>query len=183
MTITTEMVDFNATLSFEDDEKELLKSYRVRLLSTKGEVLSDSGDIYTSAYNNVNQINYTFDYALVDGESYQVQLDILTRNLYSATFFYDFNVIQNSLDPLNAEIKAEEDNELGCITIKLTDKGAEPFSGNITIRRTSSKSDFKIWEDVHTVSLNESTPLNYTWKDFSIESGIWYKYCAQRRNA
>ena len=183
MTITTEMVDFNATLSFKDDEKELLKSYRVRLLNTKGEVLNDSGDIYTSAYNNVNQINYTFDYALVDGESYQVQLDILTRNLYSETFFYDFNVIQNSLDPLNAEIKAEEDNELGCITIKLIDKGTEPFSGNITIRRTSSKSNFKIWEDVHTVSLNESTPLNYTWKDFSIESGIWYKYCAQRRNA
>ena len=30
--------------------------------------------------------------------------------------------------------------------------------------------------------MNEGKPLNYSWYDYTVESGVWYKYGAQRKN-
>lgn len=184
MTFTTNVVDFVGSLSFEEEgEEETLGSYRIRLYDEKNVMLSDSGDIYSSSYNNTNQINYTFKYNLIDGNSYKIVLDVTTRNLYTESKEYVFTVIQSGTDKLDATIAVNTDTERGCATIKLVGKTTNIFTGNITIRRTSSRTNFLIWEDVHTTVINEGKPLNYEWSDFSIESGIWYKYCVQKRNS
>lgn len=58
---------------------------------------------------------------------------------------YDFTVIQTSGEKLNATISIEADNEEGGVRVHLegTTPG-EKFTGNITIRRTSSLHDFKL---------------------------------------
>ena len=181
--ITTNTVDFIGSVSFEDPgEEETLRSYRIKLYNEKDTLLTDSGDIYSSSYNSINQINYTFEYELVDGNSYQIELEITTYNLYTELYRYDFNVIQSGSDKLDADISVTPDEEGGYNIIKLIGKTSDIFTGNITIRRTSSKSNFLLWEDIHTEAISEGKPLDYTWYDFSIESGVWYKYCAQKRN-
>ena len=54
-----------------------------------------------------------------------------------------------------------------------------PVSGNIVIRRSSSKENFTIWEDIHTENILNVQEVDITWSDFTVESGVWYSYCAQ----
>jgi len=106
-----------------------------------------------------------------------------TNNLFTETLYYNFTVIQRGIDKLNADIIATTDEENGRIQIDIIAKDTQPFVGNLTIRRTSSESNFHKWEDVKTTTYKTGESLNYTWYDTTIESGVWYKYCAQRRNA
>lgn len=181
---TTSTIDFIGNLSFEDEsETETLKSYRIRLYDVNGTLLTDSRIIYSNIYSNVNEINYTFKYSFMDGEQYQVVFDYTTRNLYTNQYKFSFTIIQYSSDKLDATIEPILDEKNGRIGIHLKSNSTEPFSGNITIRRTSSKSNFLLWEDVNTTVIAGQEPLEYTWYDYTVESGVWYKYCAQRRNS
>ena len=97
---------------------------------------------------------------------------------------YDFTVIQEGAEILEATLTATLDNINGRIGLHITSTtGQESFVGNITIRRTSSESNFTIWEDIHTESFEENSKLDYTWYDYTIKSGVYYKYLAQRRTS
>lgn len=180
---TASNVDLIATLSFIDPlETETLKSYRIKLFDETGALLTDSGDLYSNNYVNVNEINYTFKYAFQDGESYSIQLIYTTKNLYSETSIFNFTIVEGTTDALEATISAIEDADNGRIGINIKGLTEDTFVGNITIRRTSSESNFTLWEDVVTVSISGEV-LNYTWYDYTVKSGVWYKYCAQKRDA
>ena len=167
-------------LQFEDNtEQELLKKYNAKLYQNN-ELIASSGDIYPNRYGNLNEINYTFNYLLEDGSSYVLKLEITTNNLYTQTLEYNFMVLQNLLDgELDVDITTLPAEEIGSIFIKITPQNQEPYSGYITFRRTSSKSNFTIWEDVNSVYI-DNVPLSYSWYDYTIESGVWYKYCVQK---
>lgn len=172
-------------LSFADTtEKETLKSYRIKLYNGEtNKIISDSDIQYTSAYTDANQFIYTFPYELIDGEEYILEVEYTTMNLYSQTDEYRFTVIQRGGERLNASISAEADAEEGAVHVHLQgDTPGEIFMGNITIRRASSLTNFQLWEDVYTVALTEGKELKLDWYDFTIESGVWYLYCAQRRD-
>ena len=184
---TTQVVDFVGSLYYSANsniEKEVLKSYSITLYNELDleTPLTESGVIYTNQYNP-NEINYTFKYGLEDGISYVAVLEYITNNLYTETKTYKFTIMQYGIDKLNADIEASADQEEGRIKIDIIAKDTEKFTGNLTIRRTSSESDFTIWEDVHTVTLTTGQELNYTWYDSTVQSGIWYRYCAQKRNS
>lgn len=110
-------------------------------------------------------------------------LTYTTNNLYTETINYKFTVIQHGVDKLKADITATVDEENGRIKIDIISKDTKKFIGNLTIRRTSSESNFHKWEDVKTVTYMTGTELNYSWYDTTIQSGVWYRYCAQKRNA
>lgn len=184
---TTQVVDFVGSLYYSANsniEKEVLKSYSITLYNELDleTPLTESGIIYTNQYNP-NEINYTFKYGLEDGISYVAVLEYTTNNLYTETKTYKFTIMQYGIDKLNADIEASADQEEGRIKIDIIAKDTEKFTGNLTIRRTSSESDFTIWEDVHTVTLTTGQELNYTWYDSTVQSGVWYRYCAQKRNS
>ena len=184
---TTQVVDFVGSLYYSANsniEKEVLKSYSITLYNELDleTPLTESGVIYTNQYNP-NEINYTFKYGLEDGISYVAVLEYTTNNLYTETKTYKFTIMQYGIDKLNADIEASADQEEGRIKIDIIAKDTEKFTGNLTIRRTSSESDFTIWEDVHTVTLTTGQELNYTWYDSTVQSGVWYRYCAQKRNS
>lgn len=110
-------------------------------------------------------------------------LTYTTNNLYTESIQYKFTVIQYGVDRLNADITATVDEENGRIRVDVISRDTETFIGNLTIRRTSSESSFHKWEDVKTITYMTGTELNYSWYDTTIQSGVWYKYCAQKRNA
>lgn len=178
-------VDVVGRLTYADSaETDTLKSYQIKLYDINNQLLSDSGIIYSNAYSNINEFNYTFEYAFNEGESYYFTFEYETANMYTESNTYEFMVVQEGADILNANLTATLDNINGCIVLNIKSKDDDDFFvGNITIRRTSSESNFTIWEDVHTESFEENSKLDYTWYDYTIKSGIYYKYIAQRRSS
>lgn len=185
--LTDPLVDIVGELTYEDSgETEYLKSYNIKISQTENEnvILFDSGEIVTNSYNP-NEFNYQIAYEFLDGTNYTMIFTYTTNNMYSATLKYHFTIVQsNIVEGLNADITAAADSENGRIKISLTAKDStQEFIGNFTIRRTSSESNFHIWEDVKTDFYEERAVLNYSWYDATVKSGVWYKYCAQRRNS
>ena len=185
--LTNPMIDIIGELTYLNNgtiESECLKSYNIKLYQANDmdTSLVNSGQIYTNPHNP-NEFNYELQYDLLDGINYVLSLTYTTNNLYTETINYRFTVIQYGVDKLNADIIATTDEENGRIKIDIISKDSQKFIGNLTIRRTSSQSNFHKWEDVKTVTYITGTELNYSWYDTTIESGVWYKYCAQKRNA
>ena len=168
-------------VDFKDEEE--LESYHFSIFKTDNMESSvyESGIVYTQEYNP-NEINYSLDYAFVDGEKYKMVFTFTTKNLYEETHEYTFLVIETGGERLNAKISAEQDEENGCIKINVVSE-KERFFGNLTIRRASSDTNFSIWEDVHTTSITSEDFLDFHWEDYTVESGVWYKYGVQKRNS
>ena len=180
---TTANVDVIGKLTFKDElEEETLKSYRIKLYNNLDQLLVDTNNLYSNNYSGINEINYTFKYSFQEGEEYVLEIEYTTKNLYSDTLTFNFMVIESSSEKLNAELSAIVDENNGRIGINIQGPDDDFFTGNITIRRTSSKSNFTLWEDVYTTSI-ENQLLDFTWYDYTIESGVWYKYGAQKRDS
>ena len=171
----------NGSLTFADpDENETLKSYRIRLYDTDDNLLTDSGDIYTSNYNNENTIAYTFKYNFKVDTDYYFTFEYTTQNLYTETTTYNLSMIQGNTQSYNLLLTGYIRPEDGNIDIQIrrsTDQ--TPISGNIVVRRSSSKENFTIWEDIHTEAVLNVQEVDITWSDYTVESGVWYSYCAQ----
>ena len=185
--LTNPMLEVIGELTYAKNgtqEKEYLKSYNIKLYQANNmdNALMQSEEIYTNPHNP-NEFNYELSYDLLDGVNYVMALTYTTNNLYTETINYKFTIIQYGVDKLNADITATVDEEDGRIKIDIISKDTEKFIGNLTIRRTSSESNFHKWEDVKTVTYITGTELNYSWYDTTIQSGVWYRYCAQKRNA
>lgn len=178
-------VDVIGQLTFADSEEtDSLKSYQIKLYDENDKLLTDSGILYSNDYNNINEFNYTFEYELKEGENYYFTFEFETSNMYNEINRYDFMAIQESADRLEANMSIELNELDACMRIHLIGKeGQDTFIGNITIRRTSSESNYTIWEDIHTASFDEDKKLDYTWYDYTIKSGVYYKYLAQKRNS
>ena len=164
-------------------QKEYLKSYNIKIYDVEQNTLVwQSQEIYADSYN-LNQFNYEINYSLTDGIDYVMELTYTTNNAYVETLTYNFVIISYGIDRINATITATPDEENGSIRINIQSSDNSNFFGNLTIRRTSSESDFHYWEDVRTEAYFTQKQLDYEWNDYTIKSGVWYKYCVQRRNS
>ena len=184
--LTDGSVEITGHLTFADSrESETLKSYQIKLYDAEENLLTDSGLLYNNNYSGINQvIKYVLKYRLNEGDIYTLAVDYETQNLYSDHLEYPFTVVQNYAEKLDATLAYDLNDDDACIGVNIkANVGAKPIVGNITIRRSSSESNFTIWEDVYTFSVAENQELDYTWYDYTVESGIWYKYCAQKRSS
>ena len=163
------------------DDNDPLRQYEVSLYNKKGTLIETSGVIFPTYQSSENQINYIFKRAMQDGELYTLTVKYMTYGLYEDSMSFPIFVFLNSVEQLDAYIDAIEDEENGRIGVHIVTRYDVPFSGIITIRRTSSKSNFELWEDVHTIGLR-AEKLDYLWYDYTIESGVWYRYCIQKRD-
>lgn len=172
---------FEIVGSVQIDNNDPLRQYTLSLYDSLGNLIETSGVLFPSYQSYTDQINYVFKHALEDGVSYILEFNYMTYGLYTETLRYPILSLLNLIEQLNATLTAIEDVENGRIGLRIQTTVAMPFAGTITIRRTSSKSDFEIWEDIHTVELRAER-LDYLWYDYTVESGIWYKYCVQKRD-
>ena len=131
-----------------------------------------------------SEFNYVIKDILEEGVSYTLDFTYITNGGYQSNIQYIFKIIQYGIDKINAEVIAIPDDAEGRIKIdiKALEDIKEEFMGKITIRRASSESNFTEWEDVHHIVITEAKRLAYTWYDYTIKSGVWYRYCIQRRN-
>ena len=165
-------------ISFADEnEKEFLKSYQIKLYDENDKMLTDSGILYPE---NLNSISYNLPYSFEAENSYYFTIEFTTQNLYTEINRFNFEIKQGFVQELDLLMTGEKDPENGRIKIRLRKNNLEdPYTGKIYIRRTSSNSDFTIWEDIHVESFENEKTIDFTWYDYTIESGVWYNYAVQ----
>lgn len=182
--LTSTLVDIVGKISFTDSEEtDFLKSYQIKIYDSFGALIIDSGLIHTDNYRAINELNYAINHSLKDGDIYKLQVIFTTYNLYSEMNEYVFTILENGIEKIEGTITAIPEEENGRIGIRIVGNSMETFLGNITIRRASSKDDFNIWEDVTTFTLKEGSYLDTLWYDYTVESGVWYKYGMQKRDS
>lgn len=173
-------------LTFKDrNEQDLLKQYQIKLYDkATNSLLTDSGIQFTDNYNEVNSFNYTLEYSFENNTEYYFTVEYWTMANYSNIHTFEFTAVQEELTDAELTLTANPDDENGRIEISFgRSAAADPIVGTIVIRRSSSETNFTIWEDLKYFTYNEAiTGINETWYDCTIESDIWYKYCVQLIN-
>lgn len=131
---------------------------------------------------------WRFKTVLTNNEYYTVVYTIRTVNGYEqASNLYTFLATQSylgQLEGITIEVICDEEfeRENGCISIYAT--GTQELTGNYVITRSSEDSNYTIWEDLVYLPLVQQE-LNETllYRDFTIESGVRYRYAFQQENA
>lgn len=194
-TLFTSTLDFHGTYSSES-LNEALYSYRVVLYNNDYRVLEDSGILYSNEYYDANQFKYLFATELENGEKYHLRFSFTTEHGYEETlddFSFvasvflstqpDFSIItvDNDFNNLLADFSSLElEEEEGRLGIKIFTAQEMEYSGNLCIRRTDSRSNFTRWEDIKIITFkNEFVNEKDIFFDYTIESGVWYKYGLQ----
>lgn len=90
----------------------------------------------------------------------------------------DWKTYWNS--PLNGLTSVELEEDEGRIGLKLYSFTDDYYSGNLCISRASMKDNFTTWEDIKIITLKKEKVNDYPIiYDYTIESGVWYKYAVQ----
>ena len=175
-------LDILGTLRFADEnETETLKSYQICLYDeNRTKLLVDSGIIYTSDFSNPNEINYPLNYCFEINNEYWIDITFTTQNLYTEEQHIIIQVDPSQAADLKMVIRGWGDEENGRVILKISrTRGYEPYTGQLIIRRTDSNSNFTIWEDLYTKGYNGAQYISILWADYTLESGVWYKYGIQ----
>ena len=178
-----------------EDPSEVLYKYRLKLYDQNESLLEDSGELYSNQYQDCNEFKYLLKTEFIDGQHYSLSFEYITNNYFTYTYKINFEISLIQIDQINCTVvtvendtenilegltSIHEEEEEGRIALKLYSNNTNPYSGNVCIRRCSSKDNFKEWIDVKIYVVRETIlnnlPLFY---DYSIESGVWYKYGVQ----
>lgn len=165
------------------EENEALKYWRMRLYQGST-LVSDSGDVTVNSYDfdKTYAFEFKLPYILITGYSYKLVLNIETRNGYLGEKTFSFMAMSYSEDRLDAALTLQMNEEEGYARVILAPKDVtKAVNTNVTIRRTSSRSNFTIWEDIANKTFENQT-LDWEFDDFSVESGVFYQYGAQPRD-
>lgn len=181
-------LEINGSYSSQD-LTENLYSYELTLYDSTGNQLETSGLIYPDEYNSFNKINYLFKTELDNSFDGKVILKYITNNFYSESYSFYFDVSKSLSESIDIYLKRTKDEliyeqEEGCLILQLySPDRLKSFSGNLCIRRCSSKDNFTRWEDLKVLGFKDAL-INNTepFYDFSVESGTYYKYGVQAYN-
>lgn len=185
---------FTGSCSFSDRTRtfktEYLDKYIFNLYDySSEELLETSGELQVE--QNLTICSYRFKTVLNNNQIYYVTFKAITNNGYEATVGYKFQVVETYLDAIeNLEMKVYGNDDVyckenGCLKIALNHtKPNESLTGCYVLTRTSEKSDYKIYEVIKYFHLFENVFSNETlFLDYTVESGIRYKYGFQYENS
>lgn len=160
---------------------EYLKSYRIYIIKKEengdGTICEDSGELYPI---NKNEILYNIKRKLENGNDYSLTIELYTNNGFIIKKSdYNFTIFKTIEPEIDTNVFVKPDYINGRVRVKII---ANEFSfvNNFVIIRASSKDDFSIWEDVHYCSFYNENIKEYIWHDYTVESGVLYKYAIQR---
>lgn len=179
---------FMGKCEFTEGEKEAVNKYRFILLTETLATIEDSGWLQHNGTSNNGVDKHRFSTILNNGFSYTVLYQIISNNGYNATAAaYNFKVQENYLAQLEGLTLSVDNtnvycNENGCIRIYLSSENS--LSGNYVLTRASEKTNYLIWEELN-YFLYSAEKFNNTliYTDFTVESGIKYKYAFQQENS
>lgn len=173
--VSTQAYNFQGQYKNSDNSESELQ-YQFLLYNKDTEALLEKSDI--KYHISAAQDSHIFKTLLEDDKFYTIEYKIITKNEYEQSIYYDFEVVADSLDQINVTIEPVVYAEEGYIDVNI--QGGN-YIGNFVLRRTDSKSAYKIWEDYKYFVL-ENKVIDIHEKDFLVENGIIYKYAIQKIN-
>ena len=189
--LTYEPVDQYRFNLYDENGNQLETSGWLQYDISANTQISGESDIYSCSFQ------YRFKKILtnINEQKYQVTFDIKTTNLYEGTSEpYVFQIDVNPIPANNPFIitcydsSNEPDsqknrcNEEGVIDIHINSNGKQAY-GNFVLVRSDERTNFTIWEDLtYLTYAKEEIFDTLVYSDYSIESGINYKYGIQYEN-
>lgn len=181
---------FTGTYRIKENSKELLDRYKFDLYD-EGMNLIETSDWIAAVADKPNR--YRFKTILSNNTDYMVRFSIITINGYETYVDYSFQVVRTYLEAIeNVKmiIKGNTDvycRENGCIKVCLAPDTSAPMTltGCYVLTRTSEESNYGVYEDVKYFNLFESsyTEDSPLYIDYTVESGVRYKYGFQYQNS
>ena len=163
---------------------ETLKNWQMILYDGSGQtVLADSGIVDATIYatNETTPVECQLPYTMSDSTKYQLYFGIQTKNGYTVSITRTLMAYSYTTAKPDGEINLiinEEDGYAKILSrIELSTAG-----GSLTLRRTSSQSQFMIWEDIANKVFTTPSAV-WDYYDFTIKSGVFYQYAIQKRDS
>lgn len=182
---------FVGVCNIPEINKELVDKYRFILYNgeeaDETEIIESSGWLQHNS-NVSNRDEHRFKTVLTNNNTYTLTYEIQTVNGYiESADPYIFLATRTYLAELeNVTLRAEsatpycKDN--GCINIYLT--AEVELSGSYVLTRSDEKSNYQVWEDLSFFTYSKQTFTDrLIYQDFTVESGIKYRYAFQMENA
>lgn len=130
---------------------------------------------------------YRFKQALSENEQYTLIYSVITKNGYEGSsnpsYFEVIPSRLNQLTGMSLEVYDHTNaltNEEGCMVLAIDFK--DSISGNFIIIRTDEYSNYTYWEDLCYFTVIGTKNIVYK-TDYTIESGIKYKYAIVKENS
>ncbi len=184
---------------YNEDTSEQVYQYQF-ILYLAGEEVENSGWILHNSQLNTelasSQDEYIIKYDLSGNDTYTIVYNVITNNnleISSAQYEVVLNELNISEPDYMLDTTTKYDYEKGgvdyqnggaIILIRPTGNSAQ-LKGTYLFVRTSSESNYKVWDTVNNLSLNINISSNepYVIKDYTVAAGIGYKYGLQRYNS
>lgn len=130
---------------------------------------------------------HRFKQTLSENEQYTLIYSVITKNGYEGSsnpsYFEVIPSRLNQLAGITLEVYDHTNaltNEEGCMVLAIDFK--DSISGNFVIIRTDEYSDYNFWEDLCYFTVVGTKDILYK-TDYTIESGIKYKYAIVKENS
>lgn len=168
-------------------DTETLQSYNIEIISAENkDVVLKTKEIYTGDNLNPNDINYRLDLQGVDTEyetKFILRINITTKNQYKMSTKdkdYHFTIADFLEDEsFRPDIEVVVDNEDGIATLHI--ENPQTVFGTLYVKRASSLTDFKEYEDIWVDKV--AGPIDLDIVDNTIGSLVWYRYSVQLENS
>lgn len=175
----------------QEDITEKLYSYSFTLVNEEGVVVEDTGEqLHNSAEDiGLQQIEtYTPNIAFSGEGTYTLTFTITTINGFttSKTELFYGSKDDSGYIPRNMELSAQMDSENGCMIISV--RSIDPANtrqliyGKFEIYKLSSKDNFAERYRIAYFQLQNQDIFDKTFKDFTVEAGVYYRYVLVQRN-
>lgn len=181
ISIPKSKLELAGVLKFSDGtneiaSKEYLNSYSIKIQDGDDVVMVESETLYTDKQsNNPNEFWYKLKRILEAGE-YTLTVTYQTNSLYKTSEAGTLVITGNSGEDQDFVFSVKENQEEGQMTIRISRVSQTAFTGELIIKRSSDDTNFTIWEDMHTITVDGQTSFSYDWVDKTVESGKLYKY-------
>lgn len=180
----------------DENSDETIDKYKFLLYSSTNELLEESDWIQYRTNSVVNDISvditHCFKQILEQGKTYRTIVKIITKNLYEASAEYHFKIL-DILDteiltfPENIVLNATTDEDNGIIKLQLKNNEETTFTPYCNLILTRQKKGETFQEKMLTInhlgfSLKPQTEKEI-YTDFTVESGVSYKYFLYLENS
>ena len=176
-------IDSEGNLKVNKSETETMQSFKLDILGESDKVVLSSPLIYTGDNLNPNSIYYRMDLQGLNTDTtikFKLRVTATTVNQYVYTNTYEFQIAEYlEEEKFKPIVKVDMDNENGVANLSI--KNEESVFGIIYVKRSSSISDFKEWEDIYSAKI--AGPIDLKIADNTVGSLVWYRYSVQLENS
>lgn len=168
------------------DVTEKMYSCQFVLYDSDNNIIADSGErLHNTSFDNISYESheeFLISQDLDLHKSYYIQFTVTTTNKLVVRSLKYRVVQRRSIDPdITADLVAGLNFNNGYVALSLADEIDPVISGTFLLSRASSKNNY-LWEEIKRFDLHSIPPKDWSYRDYTIEQGISYKYSIQQYN-